>query len=181
MGTCDCEDIRKRLEDNEAERDAEQKRLDDLLDEYINLENELENLREELDYLIEVREKFLKMLRKPLPDWKRKQIKLLLKRLEQWINECENAIAELESQLEELEGEIEDCEVQLEMLGDICNAIWDELENCESNLIPCDACGEEFIDDTDCIKECEGCGRMYCVNCFDPAIEKAELAAGEPF
>lgn len=59
--------------------------------------------------------------------------------------------------------------------------IEDELSDCYSSLTNCAACGEEFADKEGCGRVCEGCGRWYCTNCFDEAIESAELAAGEAF
>lgn len=53
--------------------------------------------------------------------------------------------------------------------------IEDELNDCYSCLTQCAACGEEFVDKEECGRACEGCGRWYCTNCFDEAIESLEL------
>lgn len=59
--------------------------------------------------------------------------------------------------------------------------IEEELCDCYSDLTECEACNEEFVDKEECGRECDGCGRWYCTNCFVVAIESAELAAGEAF
>ncbi len=59
--------------------------------------------------------------------------------------------------------------------------IKDKLNGCYSSLTECKGCGEEYVDKKECGRKCSGCGRWYCTNCFDEAIESAELAAGEAF
>lgn len=56
-----------------------------------------------------------------------------------------------------------------------------KLDKCYSDLTGCGACAGEFVNKGECGGECDGCGRWYCISCFDGAIEAAELAAGEPF
>ena len=61
------------------------------------------------------------------------------------------------------------------------NKIEDKLDECKSNLIECEGCGEKFVDKKGCGRVCKGCRRWYCASCFDEAIESAELAAGVAF
>ena len=49
-------------------------------------------------------------------------------------------------------------------------------DDCWSNTKICAECGEPFTTTVSgCIKKCSGCERWYCINCFDPEIEKWEL------
>jgi len=59
--------------------------------------------------------------------------------------------------------------------------IKDKFNECNSNLTECKGCSEEYVDKKECGRKCSGCGRWYCTNCFDEAIESAELAAGVAF
>lgn len=59
--------------------------------------------------------------------------------------------------------------------------IKDKLNDCYSSLTECKGCREEYVDKKECGRKCAGCPRWYCTNCFDEAIESAELAAGEAF
>ena len=57
-----------------------------------------------------------------------------------------------------------------------CGIIKGKLNGCYSSLTECKGCGEDYVDKEECGRTCAGCGRWYCTNCFDEAIESAELA-----
>jgi hypothetical protein len=42
--------------------------------------------------------------------------------------------------------------------------------------IACGKCGRKYKNEAGCIKECMGCGGFYCSGCFNPEIERQELA-----
>ena len=70
---------------------------------------------------------------------------------------------------------------ELEERQEAYKKIEGRLTDCESSLTECNACGEEYVDKTECGRECGGCREWYCAHCFDDGIESAELAAGEAF
>jgi len=70
---------------------------------------------------------------------------------------------------------------ELEKRKEKYGIIKDKLNGCYSSLTECKGCGEEYVDKKGCGRKCAGCGRWYCTNCFDEAIESAELAAGVAF
>jgi len=45
---------------------------------------------------------------------------------------------------------------------------------CQNSLIECSSCGVGFK--PQCVRQCQGCGEYFCVNCFDEEIEAQELS-----
>lgn len=174
METCDCEDIRERLEEIENEH------CGTLLDDEDLIEY-LEFLKRMLATIQELKKKLEDRLKNADTEEERVRLEMLIHLLEHKIKKLEELIKKIQQQIDELKSKYREYIYIDETLDDEYNELLNELDECESNLIECDACGKEFLDKEECIIECEGCGRMYCVKCFKESIEAAELAAGVPF
>ena len=153
MATCDCSEFEDRLAKKEVE---------------IEKAEEMVSTRE---MILGMEREHLESVRKELERTKDSAMREALKRV------CKYCEENVKTSERKLKGWL----VTLEMLRDMYKAILYELKKCVSSLIECKACDEEFEDKEECGRECAGCGRWYCINCFDEAIEIAELAAGEAF
>lgn len=207
---CDCSELEDRPDQNEVELKNANKKLEDLvyelthelehqlfflLNQYDDLHEREKELTSKLDKLYRSETKLKEQLEISESKWTKKPIKKQLESIQdsilktyrlKWKCEAEirqyvKLIMECLSDIIQCKKDIGDCKVVIQMLNDIIDTIEEELDDCYSSLTNCAACGEEFVDKEECGRECAGCGRWYCINCFDESIESAELAAGEAF
>ena len=168
MGNCTCDELEDELIDaemdvEEAKKEVERYESDLEFKEYIleELKGVLEEMHgADVNYEVNISNACVSGLSK---------------------SEIEDAIEQLKETISKIKEELEEWKQKLQDRKDKYDEIKDKLDDCYSSLTGCEACGEEFVDKEECGRECEGCGRWYCTNCFDEAIESAELAAGEAF